>query len=143
MTTGNEAVPHANLYTRLQPSPGKGIGLFAIRDIPQGLDPFRGDVGPTVLLALSNFDKIEDPEIRRFYLDFCPFIDGAFVAPADLNQITPSWYMNHSKEPNVASDRDATFVASRLIRKGEELTVDYTRFSDHAERYARDWKAKA
>ena len=41
---------------------------------------------------------------RRIYFDFCPLVDGAFVAPQDFNQITMAWYLNHSDVPNVVTD---------------------------------------
>ena len=139
MVTTPEGIPQRQLYTRLRPSPGRGVGVFAIRAIPRGTNPFEGDIGPMVRFPLAAFQQIEDPEVRRIYLDFCPLVDGAFIAPSDLNQITLSWYMNHSDAPNVASDRSMTFTAARVIHTGEELTVDYTTFSDHAARHVQAW----
>ena len=37
------------------------------------------------------------------------------------------------------SDRDINFVAARTILTGEELTVDYRTFSDHAAPFAALW----
>jgi SET domain-containing protein len=34
------------------------------------------------------------------------------------------WYLNHSKNPNV--DVSSNFRAIRKIRRGEELTIDYS-----------------
>lgn len=132
-------VPHRNLYTRLQVSRERGIGVFAIREIPQGTRLFVGDAGATVRFPLAAFDAIEDAAVRQVYLDFCPLVDGAFVAPVDLNQLTMAWYMNHSREPNVAADPQLHFTTARLVRTGEELTIDYTRFSDHADRFVGAW----
>lgn len=137
--TAHGPLPHDNLYTRLQVSPERGIGVFAIRAIPQGTRLFVGDAGATVRFPLASFDAIEDAAVRQMYLDCCPLVDGAFVAPVDLNQLTMAWYMNHSPEPNVEADSQLQFRVARLVRTGEELTTDYTRFSDHADRFVGAW----
>jgi hypothetical protein len=127
-------LPHANLFTRLQPSPGRGIGVFAIRDIPAGIDPFLGDRNETVEVPVEWLASIGDPEIRRMYVDFCPVVDGVFVAPVDFNQMAQSWYLNHSDSPNVACNAEMVFGTTRPVARGEELTVDYRTFSEHAHR---------
>jgi hypothetical protein len=127
-------LPHANLFTRLQPSPGRGIGVFAIRDIPAGVDPFVGDRNETVEVPVEWLASIDDPEIRRMYVDFCPVVDGFFIAPIDFNQMAQSWYLNHSDEPNVGCDANMAFRTKRAIKSGEELTTDYRTFSEHAQR---------
>ena len=142
MSTKCDPLPHDHLFVRLQASPGKGVGVFAIRDVPRGLNPFRGDDGVTVRVPIARVDRIEDPELRRFYLDFCPVVDGCFLAPADFNRMTIAWYMNHSDEPNVAADPAINFITSRPILKGEELTVDYTTFSHHAGSFVATWRTK-
>ena len=134
-----EPLPHAGLYTRLRPAPGKGIGVFAIRDIPPDMNPFPGDGGPTRLVPSEVVDGIANAEMRRLYLDFCPLVDGHYLAPADFNRMTIAWYLNHSDQPNVLTDRDVEFRTARLIRTGEELTVDYRTFSSHAGLYIAGW----
>ena len=131
--------PHHNLYTRIKVS-ANGVGVFAIRDIPQGTPLFAGDVGETVAIAVSEVEAIADEEVRRMYTDFCPVINGCFIAPKDFNQITMGWYLNHSAEPNVAASEDLRFIASRFIPKGEELLSDYTTYSAHAPDFVGRWK---
>jgi hypothetical protein len=138
-TSKRDSLPHRNLYTRIQVSPSNGVGVFAIRDIPEGTRLFVGDIGETKLVSIEDVEAIAEPEIRRMYIDFCPVVDGYFVAPADFNQITMGWYMNHSEEPNVAVLGDLQFVTSRFIARGEELVTDYTMYSDHASAYVRPW----
>ena len=130
--------PHDNLYTRLGPSK-HGIGVFAIRDIPLGTRLFVGDTGETVAIPRHQVDEILDDEIRRMYIDFCPLVDGHYIAPVDFNQITMGWYLNHSANPNVAVLADMTFVASKFIAKGTELLTDYTTYSEHAAGYVEEW----
>lgn len=132
-------LPHNNLYTRIKAC-SKGVGVFAIRDIPEATKLFVGDIGETVQLPVSDVDGLEDAELRRMYYDFCPVKDGRFIAPVDFNQMTMGWYLNHSDDPNVEVDDRIHFVAARLIRMGEELTANYTTYSQHAARHIRDWK---
>jgi SET domain-containing protein len=139
MDSENGALPHHHLYTRLRPSPGKGIGVFAIRDIPEGLDPFTGEGSGTVRVPRSAVESLADPEVKQMYIDFCPLLDEHYLAPASFNRLTTAWYMNHSDRPNVVSDRGINFVAARPIRAGEELTVDYRTFSDHADAFIPLW----
>jgi hypothetical protein len=138
-TLNSDSSPHRNLYTRIQVSSSNGVGVFAIRDIPKGTRLFAGDTGETILVSAEEVETIAEPEIRRMYIDFCPLIDGFYVAPADFNQITMGWFLNHSAEPNVAVIQDLQFVASRFIARGEELVTDYTTYSHHASVYVRRW----
>jgi hypothetical protein len=126
-----DAMPHRNLYTRLKVS-AHGVGVFAIKDIPNRLRLFEGDASTVVRVPLAAVDQIQDAEVRRMYFDFCPMHDGYFIAPVDFNQLTMAWYMNHSDNANVQIDDTMQFIACRPIAAGEELTTDYTSFSDHA-----------
>lgn len=139
MPNDNQPAPHRYCYTRLKPTPDRGIGVFAVRDILQGTNPFGDDDAPTIRVPLAEIETA-DPEVRQMYIDFCPTADGSYIAPPSLNLLTTSWYMNHSDQPNVAADRSMNFRAARLIRKGEELSVDYTKFSDGAKSRIREWQ---
>jgi hypothetical protein len=131
-------LPHRNLYTRLRAS-STGVGVFAIRDIPEGTKLFIGDIGETARVPVSIVDELQDAELRRMYYDFCPVVEGFFIAPVDFNQITMGWYLNHSHYPNVQINAGLQFVTARLIRLGEELTANYTTYSEHAAFYIRNW----
>jgi hypothetical protein len=134
-----DQLPHRNLYTRIKSSTN-GVGLFAIRDIPQGTRLFVGDIGQTVQIPVSEIEKIDNPELRRMYVDFCPVINNHFVAPSDFNQMTMSWYLNHSDTPNVTALPELQFVTSRFVAVAEELTVDYTTFSVCATTHVGAWR---
>jgi hypothetical protein len=138
ITTTNNADPHCNLYTRLKQC-GHGVGVFAIRDIPEGLRLFWGASGATVRVPRAAVEGITDPELRRMYFDFCPSIDNVFIAPADFNLLTMEWYLNHSANPNVLADHTMQFFSCRPIATGEELTTDYARFSDHSPALVSQW----
>lgn len=131
-------VPHCNLYTRLRAGPN-GVGVFAIRDIAAGTILFVGDTAATTRIPVDEVEQIEDPEIRQMYLDFCPVVDGAFVAPQSFNQLTMGWYLNHSGAPNVLCERGLRFLTRRFVMKGEELTVDYSTYSESAADAVQSW----
>ena len=128
-------LPHENLYTRLKAC-SKGVGVFAIREIPGSTRLFVGDIGETVQILVSDVDQLEDAELRQIYYDFCPVRDGCFVAPIDFNQMAMGWYLNHSDDPNVKVDDHLHFVTSRLIKVGDEVTANYTTYSQHAVKFA-------
>lgn len=50
--------------------------------------------------------------------------------PTNFNNLTVGWYLNHSDTSNVRCDEDYNFISNRLIKKREELTVDYTTYDD-------------
>lgn len=133
-------LPHENLYTRIKAG-AVGVGVFAIRDIPGGVNPFEGDVGAVVSVPVADVDRLSDEELRRMYYDFCPVAADGFVAPRDFNQLTVGWYVNHSSTPNLTAISEMKFITNRVIRLGEEITSDYSTYSAHARRFINDWAA--
>jgi len=122
--------PHDGVYTRIQPSPIHGVGVFAIRDIPKGAYVFTGDNSQMVEVNKNIVDK-QEPEIKRLYDDFCIIEGEKYTCPDNFNNLNIGWYLNESKtDPNVACDKNYDFYALRDIKPGEELTVDYATFSD-------------
>jgi len=122
--------PHEGVFTRLQFSPIHGVGVFAIADIPEGQYIFEPDDSETVLVPLEDTKNLSQ-KLRRLYEDFCVLRDGVYECPASFNGLTPSWYLNSSSDPNVAADSSLRFYAIRDIREGEELTADYSTYSEN------------
>jgi len=127
-----------NTYCMLKPSGINigGVGVFAIRDISEGIDPFPGIVKPrwyaftpkelsglpdVVQKMVKNFGMVED--------------DGRIWAPHyGINGMDMSFYVNHSETPNLTANKEATiFLTNRKIITDEELVLDYRTFSA-------DWK---
>ena len=69
-----------------------------------------------------------DQEVIKMVDDF--FViekDGSVLIPrSGLNGMDTSYYLNHSKKPNIkTTDEGFTFIALKNIKKGEEITTSY------------------
>lgn len=124
--------PHEGVYARLRPSPIHGVGVFAIRAIPKGTNIFPDDDEPMRWVPVDALAGLPD-EIRGLYDDFSVIKDNGrlYGCPRSFNHLTVSWYLNESNDPNVVCDDDYDFRALRDIQAGEELTVDYSTFSEY------------
>ena len=134
-------LPHENVYTRIKCStaapseqyknePNPGVGVFAIKDIPEGAFVFAPD-DDTVVLVSSDKISALPTEIRKLYEDFAVLKNGSYICPTSFNKLTVSWYLNDSNKPNVQADKNFRFRALRYIRAGEEL---FSRYSDYSQR---------
>jgi len=124
-----------NVYCRIKASPLHGVGVFAIRDISKGINPFKGSGDPEIVavpaaLVFENSEIVDGVKalVRDFYAvekGIIHFSDHSF------NKLDISYYLNTSDNPNVAFvPEDFSARALRDIKEGEELTVDYAEFSD-------------
>ena len=122
-----------NVYCRIQRSPIHGVGVFAIRPIPKGVNPMREQRAADfqTIPVFEIRDEADVPEgLKQLVKDMCPEHDGAYdIPPFSLNEIGVSYYLNHSKTPNMTED-DGNFVTARDIEAGEELTVDYEEYGE-------------
>jgi SET domain-containing protein len=130
----SKELPHENVYTRIKPSKIHGVGVFAIRAIPKGTSIFSGDDAPIVWVRKNQIKGLRG-ETRRLYDDFSIIKDKgtAYGCPANFNHLTIAWFLNEPKagqNPNVGCRKDYTFYALRKISVGEELTVNYSTFSE-------------
>ena len=71
MPTSNNRrlAPHRNAYVRLQPPKLHGVGVFAIRPIKKGTNPFKDDNSTMIWIPEANVRRLPK-NIRKFYLDF-------------------------------------------------------------------------
>jgi hypothetical protein len=126
--------PHHGVYVRLKPSTEGigGVGVFAIRDIPKVTKIFGNDDSKMFWVDKADIKNI-DPELKKLYDDFSVIKkNGKYGCPKNFNMLTVGWYINESKEnPNVLCIYDYDFVALKDIKKGEELTVDYSTYSEY------------
>jgi len=123
-------LPHDGVYTRLKPSPIHGVGVFAIRDIPKGTYMFEPDDDNLVSVRADETKNLPS-DVHQLYEDFCVLKDDTYECPSSLNKLTPAWFLNTSKDPNVAADLSLKFYAIRDIGAGEVLTADYAAYSDN------------
>jgi len=133
-----------NTYCRLKPSKIEGIGIFAIRDIPKGKNPFVG-------IKNSKYHEFKMQELKKLDKEILKMIEDFFVIEKDgtvnitenaLNGMDISFFLNHSKNPNLKIYDDGKndsycFKATRKIAKGQELTIAY---EDYDENYKQKFK---
>ena len=129
-------------YVRLAPSceKGAGVGVFAVIDIPAGVDPFctpnaslRGHER-SVNISLEELRAAGlPPAVVNHVLDFHAVSGGTVgVSATAMAAMDASWYLNHSYDaPNVRAvppDDHGGFTSyctSRPVRAGDELFLDY------------------
>ncbi len=95
-----------------------GIGVFAIHNIAKGAKLVVFPEGYTS----RSLHKDKVPDILRGYC-----IDrenDRLTCPYDFSHMPIGWYLNHSNIPN-AEHRNYVYYASRDIKEGEEILIDY------------------
>ena len=113
------------VWATLAPSPVSGIGVFAIRDIPE-LTEFTSYTKNVFVMTPEDFKEIL-PEIQSIILD-----RTLFSADQPLYFIHPNAqavliaFMNHAEKPNTNG-----LLTLRDIHKGEELTENYKHITAH------------
>ena len=121
MDVSTHVSPKAKKGTR---SKIEGRGLFAIEPVKKGeVVAIKG--GHIIdWKTLKKHEKL----IGASYLQ----IDDDFVlAPLTKSEVEKvMMFLNHSCNPNVGVRGEITFVAMRYIKKGEELTIDYSMIDD-------------
>lgn len=101
-----------------KPSQIHGRGLFANDDIKKGEILWTED-SDVKKITLEEFSKLTGKEKEEWHhYGYCA--DGLVWMEFD-----DSRYWNHSFNPNTKDD-DMTCIASRDIKKGEEITWDYS-----------------
>jgi SET domain-containing protein len=123
------SLPHNGVFTRLGVSQIHGVGVFAIKKIKKNTLIFWGDNEPILWVEFNKIKNVTRP-IMELYKDFAIIKNKKYGCPPNFNLLTVSWYINHSNSPNVKCDLDYNFYSIRNIKVGEELTVDYSTYSE-------------
>lgn len=127
-------LPHEGVYVRLGVSDIEGVGVFAIRRIPEGTNIFANDKVELVWVEKAALDAAGLSAAERDLYEAFGINRGDKVGvPVNFHNLTPGWYLNEPAEggsANVRVDAKMNFFASRDIAEGEELTVDYEAFSE-------------
>lgn len=115
------------VYCRLKPSKIHGIGIFAIKKIPKGTDPFPHAPSHKSIVFKKEELKDLDIEVKKIIHDLLVFEGDTVHIPAcGINCLDVSFYINHSDTPNTGySESKENLIALRDIEAGEELTADY------------------
>ena len=107
--------------TYLDKSPIHGIGVFAGERIAKGTKMWRFVEGYDHCYSLKQFAKLPK-QAREFMQHYAYRVDGEVLFTVDNDR-----HMNHADKPNTYL-RNGYVIATRTIRKGEEITVDYREF---------------
>lgn len=119
------------VYCRVQPSPLHGVGVFAIRRIPKGINPFKLPL-VTELVGLTPTDLRTLPAGTRQMIRQYAVNDGGryFLSTLGFNLLELEYFVNHSDKPNLVFDEESgSYRTARVIRIGEELTGDYNHYA--------------
>ena len=113
------------VWATLASSKIHGIGVFAIRDIPEDTNftDYNVFTGNQVVYCVLE-DEFEEilPEIRNLILDRTILQNSIiFVSPNSVQDLRS--FMNHSNDPNIID-----WKTNRAIKKDEELTEDFCAF---------------
>ncbi len=121
------------LYVRVQKSTVHGVGLFAIKDIPKGVNPFKSIHQEEYIEFNKNELEHLSEEVKKMIHDYCAEEDGnVWIPKYGFNTVQCERFLNHSKTPNViTTDDGTTFVTMREIQKGEELLSDYEHYDEN------------
>ena len=114
-------------YVMLKPSPVHGIGVFAIRDIPQGCrSMFSKDNGEWLKVPIGEVDALPD-HARDLVETYCVYDEAHYYVPDyGFKKMDMVNYLNHSAQPNVRSLNDGEFFEALTdITAGQELLVNY------------------
>lgn len=116
------------VYCKLGISKVAGIGVFALRAIPKGIDPLKTWLpSKEIEIPLKELNKLPS-SVRKQIHSFC-YVDNeekyVSIPSYGMNAMNMAVYLNHSKQPNLRFKKNGTLVSLKSIRAGEELFIDY------------------
>ena len=114
------------VYCRLAPSPIHGVGIFAIKNIPNGVNPFNNSFMAQESIVVDK-NKIKDlgPEILSLLNDQHPTPDHNKQVISNFpNQLIWTNYINYTDDPNIQLMDNGEWATLREIKMGEELLED-------------------
>jgi len=109
----------------LKESSIQGKGLFATEDIQAGEITWRQDPNQP-RYHLDTIRSWPKEKQEKFFRLAYQVGEEWYHGPVDGSDFDPADFMNHSCDPNTWFIDDATMVARRDIKKGEEITYDYS-----------------
>jgi SET domain-containing protein len=121
-------------YVMLRPSPIEGIGVFAIRDIPKGTQTMFSKTSPDDKWIKISKEEVQTmpSHVQHVITNYSLYDEeNYFVPDHGFKKLDICLFLNHSDHPNVVSVNDGDyFQATRDIKTGEELFIDYGKIVD-------------
>jgi len=129
-----------NVYCRIKPDSFGGVGVFAVKDIPKGVNPFKLSNGECL-----HYKTIDVPEevvnslqtgVKKMVKDFyVKENNNTYSIPyqgINVNDIT--FYINESKNSNldiIITKKCDMFIfkTNKLIKKGQQLFINYNNYN--------------
>lgn len=107
--------------TYVAPSTIHGLGVFAGEDLVEGQVIWQFARGLDLVVPFEQIAAAPKAfqDYMEMYAYVSPQVSGGMVLSCDHAK-----FLNHSEEPNTEI-RGETTLASRMIRRGEEITCDY------------------
>ena len=120
-------------YCRLRPSKIHGVGVFAVRDIRKGVNPFktvdkRYEYPECVHISPNELRDLPPKLAETLQAMFMLNDDGMFIPSFGISLVYMASVINHSAAPNLVTKDRFNFVSNQDIPEGTELTVDYQTF---------------
>ena len=116
-----------NVYCKLKPSPIHGVGIFAIKDIPENINPFKdsylGQDGITLDKNDILYKNLED-EKKKLLEDYHPTNKSNIQYISGYpNQLIWTNYLNYiyDDRANMKLLENGEWITTKKINKGEEL----------------------
>lgn len=112
------------IRTKVQPSEVSGLGLFADENITKGTVIWKFEPRLDLLISKEDIEVMSKPAKEQIYN--YAYLDrkyNKFLLCGD-----DARFFNHSIDCNCDDSNEDITIASRDIKKGEELTVNYSTF---------------
>jgi len=114
------------VFCRLGCSKTHGVGVFAIRAIKKDINPLMCSLDDEEIKFTKSELKHLPLAVRKQIQRFCFYdLKKTLIPRIGMNAMSMAIYLNHSKKPNLRLSKDGQFQALRLIKKDEELLIDY------------------
>ena len=115
------------VYCKLKPSPVHGVGIFAIKNIPKGTNPFKnsylGQDGIVINKNKPEYSNLNDAH-KKMLDDYHPaFENNVQYISGFPNQLIWTNYLNYiyDERANMELLQNGEWSAKRIIKAGEEL----------------------
>jgi SET domain-containing protein len=116
-------------YIKESTIPNAGYGIFTAQDIKKGDIVWKFNKDTMKILTENDIESINNEEIKKMILKHTYKIKNYYYY-----DLTDGKFANHSDDPNLieTNDINSCSVASRDIKKDEELFSDYFSYDENA-----------